>query len=409
MRQVQTESGMLQRKKIWEIEPCYKCALIGLCLNHADLKKLSRERIYDLDAGMEEYRLHSCFIHIADQENEKGRSLHKYLEKKFKANTKKYLLATSDQELLQLWQEDLAKGEVAAAWWGIISHPLISADLTAQLYGIVHMFSHQAARNWHASRLQASENKSKMHMLKEVMASDRQQYRREKKQWQKELAALRQALSEQASQQKELPHLRQNSLAKTRQEAPARQAQSRKTNEQALLTSLQEELAENKRLLAIAEERLAQQEQLLQENQRLQDHLNGEIALLESLFRQHEGNSSLCHNCADHNTEKCPGMDLCGKTVLYVGGLHKMVPHYRQLVEQYGGRFIHHDGGREASRNLLPKMLISADAVLCPIDCISHDACTQVKKMCKRYQKPFVPMRSSGLSSLAKGLSGILQ
>ena len=54
-------------------------------------------------------------------------------------------------------------------------------------------------------------------------------------------------------------------------------------------------------------------------------------------------------------------------------------------------------------------MLTTADAVLCPIDCVSHDACNCVKKMCKRFQKPFVLMRSAGLSSLAKGLSEIVQ
>jgi SET domain-containing protein len=86
-----------------------------------------------------------------------------------------------------------------------------------------------------------------------------------------------------------------------------------------------------------------------------------------------------------------------------------MVPHYRQLVENFGGQFLHHDGGKEASRNLLPKMLITADAVFCPVDCVSHDACNCVKKMCKRFQKPFVLMRSAGLSSLAKGLNDIVQ
>jgi len=135
-----------------------------------------------------------------------------------------------------------------------------------------------------------------------------------------------------------------------------------------------------------------------------------ELAILENqFFDRLSEEQSPCSICADKDTSNCPGLNLCGKTVLYVGGLHKMVPHYRQLVEQSGGRFLHHDGGKEASRNILPKLLNTADAVLCPIDCVSHDACKCVKKMCKRYQKPFVPMRSSGLSSLARGLSDIVQ
>jgi hypothetical protein len=113
--------------------------------------------------------------------------------------------------------------------------------------------------------------------------------------------------------------------------------------------------------------------------------------------------------CGDFANGSCKGPDLCGKTVLYVGGQHSMVPQYRQLVEQYGGNFMHHDGGRENSRQLLPKMLCGADAVFCPVDCVSHDACKRVKKICKRYSKPFVMMRSSGLSSLAKGLGTITQ
>lgn len=127
----------------------------------------------------------------------------------------------------------------------------------------------------------------------------------------------------------------------------------------------------------------------------------------ERLQRPQLAGSIPCLTCADQHTEKCPGEDLCGRTVLYVGGLHKMVPRYRQLVENFGGRFIHHDGSKEASRTLLPGML--AAAVFCPIDCVSHDACNRVKKMCKRFQKPFVLMRSASLSSLARGLKNIVQ
>ena len=119
--------------------------------------------------------------------------------------------------------------------------------------------------------------------------------------------------------------------------------------------------------------------------------------------------SAGCTGCADQKTGRCPGPDLCGKKILYVGGLKKMVSHYRQLVENCGGQFMHHDGGVEIARNQLSKMLGSADIVFCPVDCVSHDACTCVKKMCKRYRKPFVMMRSSGLSTLAKELANIIQ
>jgi hypothetical protein len=43
--------------------------------------------------------------------------------------------------------------------------------------------------------------------------------------------------------------------------------------------------------------------------------------------------------------------------------------------------------------------------VFCPVDCISHDACQRVKRCCKRNNTPFVPLRSSGVSGLIRGLT----
>ncbi len=116
-----------------------------------------------------------------------------------------------------------------------------------------------------------------------------------------------------------------------------------------------------------------------------------------------------CQSCSDRDTPECPGPDLCGKRILYVGGMHKMVQHYRRMIEERGGQFLHHDGGKEISKSRLPGMIFQADAVVCPIDCVSHDACLSVKKYCKQSQKPYLMMRGSGLSSLAKGLEKFAQ
>ena len=42
--------------------------------------------------------------------------------------------------------------------------------------------------------------------------------------------------------------------------------------------------------------------------------------------------------------------------------------------------------------------------MLCPVDCVSHGACLRAKRFCKRAAKPFVPLRSAGLSSFVGGL-----
>lgn len=101
------------------------------------------------------------------------------------------------------------------------------------------------------------------------------------------------------------------------------------------------------------------------------------------------------------------GESLRGKRILCVGGRNSLVQHYRALVERRGGELLHHDGGREESLDAVTRALGTVDAVLCPIDCVSHAACLMVKRACKHMAKPFLPLRSSGLSSFVKGLRSL--
>jgi hypothetical protein len=57
--------------------------------------------------------------------------------------------------------------------------------------------------------------------------------------------------------------------------------------------------------------------------------------------------------------------------------------------------------------NFLNNKLAGADVVLCPVDCVSHAACQRIKQICKALSRPFVMMRSSGLSTFARELNAI--
>lgn len=410
------------RKKIWEIEGCYKCALIGTCLSRSELRSLARERVFALEAGGDDYLLHGRFIGFSAQDNPRGRALDTYLEKKYRSAAKKYRHCHTDPELQALWDEDLAAGRVDSAWWAIMTHPQASMALVAILYGVLHMLSHDAVSCRHRDCALRTQLRTKVAMLEEVLASERQHHRRQHRQLSEQLAALKQEaaarpalIRENQTLGSEIAELKARllELSSQRQQQPEQRLIAELRQENNLLYGRIDELA--KEVEGLQAQHLAatkKLETLAALRYRLERHESdqvGEVAHLEDLVFQQIAQKNLCQDCADHNSDNCPGPNLCGKTVLYVGGLHKMVPHYRQLVEHHGGRFLHHDGGREATRNLLPKMLSTADAVFCPVDCVSHDACLCVKKMCKRYQKPFVLMRSAGLSSLAKGLGDIIQ
>ena len=94
-----------------------------------------------------------------------------------------------------------------------------------------------------------------------------------------------------------------------------------------------------------------------------------------------------------------------GKCILYIGGRESNICRMCELVGKMNGRLIHHDGGREDSLAKLQGAISSADAVIFPVDCVSHSSALEAKKLCKKMVKPFMPIRSSSLSSLVSGLA----
>ncbi|MBV8705037.1 MAG: DUF2325 domain-containing protein [Acetobacteraceae bacterium] len=85
--------------------------------------------------------------------------------------------------------------------------------------------------------------------------------------------------------------------------------------------------------------------------------------------------------------------------VLYVGGRPGCVEQARDLLYAAGGALLAHDGGRHDHPSLLPGLVGRADHVVFPVDCVSHDAALTVKRLCRQFGKPFVPLRSAGIAS----------
>ena len=52
----------------------------------------------------------------------------------------------------------------------------------------------------------------------------------------------------------------------------------------------------------------------------------------------------------------------------------------------------------------LASAVTRADAVVFPVDCISHGAANKVKRLCQQSLKPFITLRTSGIGSLIAGL-----
>jgi hypothetical protein len=137
--------------------------------------------------------------------------------------------------------------------------------------------------------------------------------------------------------------------------------------------------AENLRLQKMLEEQAS-------EISRLREFSNYTETLLESLAEDDAAANSL------------PSADLAGKCVLCVGGRAGTLSAYREIVEQSGGRFLHHDGGLEESLHRMDGVLAAADVVICQAGCISHNAYWRVKDLCKRTGKPCMFVKGTGVT-----------
>mgnify|MGYP000521895201 CR=1 FL=1 len=407
------------RKKLWQMEQGYHCSVVGICLSRNDLRALAQRKSYGIRRGANDFEIHQQLSATASLRSAQSRALHKMLDQKYRLAIQRYDRCPDSDAIEAQWQEDLRAGRVAGAYWAIMTSGISNSQLLDQVYGDCHMVSFETFGSQSQDNRKMQELRAKLVKLDALMeesqlllAEERgrasrlehtlQQERCEKQELEElnsRLAADNTLLEEQAAVAvpSELERLR-GEFALLKQQNATLQAKNKKISTELQLLKSKEESSRTER-----RNQQARIQQLATENHSLKE----EYAALEAMVRNDDGAISACHDCDGQLTGQCQWPDLCGKTILYVGGRHGMISRYRELVENRGGTFLHHDGGRENSRQLLPKMLSGADAVLCPIDCISHDACNRVKKVCKKYQKPFVMMRSSGLSSLARGLGTI--
>jgi hypothetical protein len=127
-----------------------------------------------------------------------------------------------------------------------------------------------------------------------------------------------------------------------------------------------------------------------------------DIQLVKKMFlddMEYDSSDISCQNCPVQDAPFNAG--LCGQCILYVGGRSKITPHLRQLVEQREGTFLHHDGGLEQNIQALYTLIKQADIVVFPTNCVSHKAYWQIKKCCKKQNKPMKTLNSTGVSTLS--------
>ncbi|SEM95863.1 hypothetical protein SAMN05216325_10525 [Nitrosomonas marina] len=102
--------------------------------------------------------------------------------------------------------------------------------------------------------------------------------------------------------------------------------------------------------------------------------------------------------------EESNNTNFAGRSVLCVGGQKHLYPAYQQIIEDAGGRFLCFHGGNDASLDSLHRLLALTDLVICPIDCIRHEAFWITKRYCERLRKPCVMLDKSRITAFYNGI-----
>ncbi len=374
------------RYRVWDLHTSLHCSIIGTCLTQAELVRLLRRlKVEGVDTASD-HDLHMLGVLLAARPKEGAKLLQKVLDKRHSLAIKRFAKARNLDELAALWREALNGGDIPGAYWAILTHPVSSDKLTRRVFGDVHMLSHLVGATNRADIHRLRELEQQNTALVEKIDSQQKRLRGDLAERDETIRGLRNLLARKTDDERRLT-------------ARANGASNLLEVVHELERRLDEEIArrqaaENNVAFVSAAYEDANRNREAAESER--DALRREMAAIES---------QLDAVLQPEDDPPSNQVDLSGMTVLYVGGRAKQVPQLRALVERVNGQFLHHDGGLEDSAALLPGLVSRAHIAVFPVDCVSHNAVTSVKRFCEQLGRPYVPIRTSSLSCLLSALA----
>ncbi|MDE2721935.1 MAG: DUF2325 domain-containing protein [Gemmatimonadota bacterium] len=385
-----------RRRKIWELDPDIHCAVIGTCAPVSELCRIYRKVNGSPADAISDYQIHNLFVRSAAGEHDGIKQLQRYLDTRYRSTIRRFGKVKDAQALGELWRFSVDSGEVAAGYWALTTHPMITDSLNAEAFGEVHMLSHLAGRTWQQESSRRKEAESRLQEKLQKLRQVESALNQARKHLDRQTTSVGRMEMKIIQQEETISRLesRVQSLIKPRES---------ETQEKTIATLR----AKIRKLERAAEagnydnQHQAPQtgfgmpptpEDLVQENRSLE----AQLANLLGSWRATE-------------REKSPGnpVNLNGHCILYVGGKGRVRCQFRRLVELLNGKFLYHDGGREDNHHRLPALVSRADIVLCPISCVSHSAANEVRRICHYQTKPAVWLQAPSLSAFNAALAEI--
>lgn len=402
-----------KRAKLWELADKLHCPVIGTCIPLDELLRFAAR--FRFTASLRDaFALHVEMVGHARSRNDISQVLQRHLERKYRIQVERFARLKSDPELRREWKASLERGEIAGPLWATLTHKAASAETRQIVYGDIHMLSHQVGAGLAADTRRLAQLEKENAALRRDLREQAEESRR---------------LADQLQAEKEVRRARDEAGEAAKAECHALRQRLAAFESGQVIVELGRKLVElrgaNEQLLAVAQ-CAGEQEKTLEASRREcirltaeRDRALDERSAIERLLAaavQSESAGALLEgsgespcetpasNSAGKDCEHCPRASNC---ILYVGGRASAIAQYRQLADRLGIRLLHHDGGLEESLSRLPELIRGADAVVCPTDNVSHSAYFQVKNHCKRVGKPCLFYTGSGVSSFAVAMTRV--
>lgn len=385
-----------RRRRIWELGSHAHCPVIGVCLPIAQVRKLM-DKVLGGQTLASDYELHCGVNAECRTRNPVAEAVNKALDQRYERALREARALKTTEALAQWWQQGAASGHsLPGTLWATLTHPRCDTALEERVLQAVHMLQHQAGAADRADQARLEALTHENHVLG------------------RELAAAQQRTTRQAETLNRRIEQQQAELMRLRAELMRRDT---------LLALAQDDLHNLEARVPELRSRQALSDQVAQQLERLQDLERSVLRARHDAQRERHRADTLQAELErlrpaspEENTVTPPSAEVCipvdalrrelaERAVLCVGGRQGSVPVYRQLIEQVGARFLHHDGGEEDHAGRLDHTLASADLVICQTGCISHEAYWRVKDHCKRTGKRCVFVDKPSRASLQRALT----
>ncbi|GAB6096007.1 hypothetical protein JCM14469_22600 [Desulfatiferula olefinivorans] len=364
---------------LWELFPNFRCPVIGACLTVGEQAAILKKSGHD-PRTLTDYQIHHTLMEALDSDNPTSRRADRFIRHKHRRAIARYGVL-GPAELENAWAPACASGEIEGLFFTICARSDVGQSLKVKAFGDLHMLCHTNMTDILRARRKIDDQ---IHVNRRLAAL----LNREKKKCGDVTRQLRQARKDLDDQAR-----RQNRPAPPphpKYPAPDYRDDALKILKADLARAEEEKrhLERQKRTLEIRSFELESDNRLLSEEVR-------RLICPRADDSKTPGDEPACCRDCTH----------CPRRVLMVGGITKLEPFYRNLVEASGHEFIYHDGYMKSGTRKIDDMVAQADLVLCPVNCNSHNACRTIKRLCKKYDTNCKMLPGSSLSMITKALT----